>query len=352
MSSVSPTTLGKDIRDGKISTLYYFYGHDVTTLENYTRRLVNKLCPSQAQAMNLHKFDGTKLDIPALSDACQALPMFAERVVITINDLNMDAVNKGDGDDLRSILKQLEDGTTVIIYATAADLYKNKKSLTDKNKRFCDFCDKNGCVCDFALKTPVEMGRSIASEFSKLGCTISRNNAEYLAEICLCNTGFVKQEIKKLSDFIGQGTVTKEHIDLLCIKHVESDGYSLALNVLRSRAKQVFGRLGELVQQNFEPFEILSIISFSMADIYRAKLARSTGRTLQDIISDFDYPRNREFAVKKMYNECGNISVTRIREALSILSDTDLALKTRSLGKGSDMLTLEQGLACCMALDC
>ena len=60
----------------------------------------------------------------------------------------------------------------------------------------------------------------------------------------------------------------------------------------------------------------------------------------------------REFSVKKMYNECGNISVTRIREALSILSDTDLALKTRSLGKGSDMLTLEQGLACCMALDC
>lgn len=350
MSSVSPTTLGKDIRDGKISTLYYFYGHDVTTLENYTRKLINKLCPAEAQAMNLHKFDGKKLDIPALADASQALPMFAERVVITINDLNMDSVNKDDGDALRKILKGLEEGTTVIIYATAADLYKNKKNLTDKNKRFCEFCDKNGVICDFALKTPAEMGRAIAGELNKLGCSISKNNAEYLADLCLCNTGFVKQEIKKLSDYVQQGEVTREHIDLLCIRHVESDGYSLALNVLRSRATLVFGRLAELSEQNYEPFEILSIISFSMSDIYRAKLARSSGLSVSDVVADFDYPRNREFAVKNMFNDCGNISVERIESAVSILSDTDLALKTRSGGKTSDMLTLEQGLARCMAL--
>ncbi len=350
MSLVSPTTLGKELRDNKISTLYYFYGHDVTTLESYTRKLINKLCPEQAQALNLHKFDGKKLDIPALADASQALPMFAERVVITINDLNMDSVNKDDGDALRKILKGLEEGTTVIIYATAADLYKNKKSLTDKNKRFCDFCEKNGCVCDFALRSPVEMGRAIAGELSKLGCSISRSNAEYLAELCLCSTGFVKQEIKKLTDYVQGGEISRDTIDLLCIKHVESDGYSLALNVLRSRAKLVFDRLSELAQQNYEPFEILSIISFSMADVYRAKLARSSGLTVSDVVSDFDYPRNREFAVKNMFNDCANISLTKIEKALAILSDTDLALKTRSGGKSSDMLTLEQGLAGCMAL--
>ena len=70
MSSVSPTTLGKDIRENKISTLYYFYGHDVTTLENYTRKLINKLCPAEAQAMNLHQFDGKKLQVRL----CRCLP--------------------------------------------------------------------------------------------------------------------------------------------------------------------------------------------------------------------------------------------------------------------------------------
>ena len=352
MSSVSPAILGKQIRENKIDKLYYFYGHDVSTLEAFTNKLVKKLCPPQDQAMNLHKFDGKKLDIPAFADACQALPMFAQRVVITINDLNMDSINKEDGDSLRKILKSLEDGTTVIIYATAADLYKNKKNLTDKNKRFCDLCDKIGCVCDFALKNTLEMGRSIAGEFTKLGCTISKVNAEYLAELCLCNTGFVRQEIKKLADYAGQREITRQDIDLLCIRHVESDGYSLALNVLRSRAALVFNRLSELSEQNYEPFEILSIISFSLTDMYRAKLARSKGLTVSDVVNDFDYPRNREFAVKNMYNDCANISLERITAAISILSDTDLALKTHSSGKSSDMLTLEQGLAKCMALRC
>ena len=352
MSLLSPALLGKQIRENNISRLYYFFGHDVTTLEAFTNKLVKKLCPQESQTMNLHRFDGKKLDIPSFADACQALPMFADRVVITVNDLNMDSVNKDDGDSLRKILKSLEDGTTVIIYATAAELYKNKKSLTDKNKRFCDFCDKNGCACEFALKSTPEMGKFIAGEFSKLGCGISKNNAEYIAELCLCSTGFVKQEIKKLSDYAQKREITREDIDLLCIRHVESDGYSLAVNVLRSRAGLVFNRLSELSMQNYEPFEILGIISFSMTDMYRAKLARSSGLSVSKVVEDFDYPRNREFAVRNMFNDCANFSLERITRTIAILSDTDLTLKTHSSGKASDMLTLEQGLAKCMALRC
>ena len=342
MSLLSPTTLGKEIRENNIYCVYYFYGHDVSTLEAYTNKLVKRLCPVDAQAMNLHKFDGKKLDIPALADAAQALPLFAERVVITINDLNMDSVNKDDADAVRKILKSIQDGTTVIIYATGTDLYRNKKNLTDKNKRFCDFCNKIGCVCDFALKNTYEMVLS--------GDTTNCKPGQFVNIQIKGNTAFVKQEIKKLADYSGSGEITKETIDLLCIKHVESDGYSLAMNIVRSRADLVFARLDELSQQNYEPFEILGIISFSVSDMLRAKLARSSSLNISDVVSNFDYPKNREFAVKNMYNDCANISLNRIKSILEILSDTDLTLKTHSSGKSSDMLTLEQGIARCMAL--
>lgn len=55
---------------------------------------MNKLCPADAQVMNFHKLDGKNLDFPMLTDACEALPFMAERVVVTINDLNIDAVTK------------------------------------------------------------------------------------------------------------------------------------------------------------------------------------------------------------------------------------------------------------------
>ena len=257
-----------------------------------------------------------------------------------------------DLDDLKKILDSLGETTTVIIYATGVDLFKNKKYLTDKNKRFADFCEKHGTVCNFEYKRASDLGKSISTYLAKSGCTITKSNAEYLANLCLCDTAFISKELEKLSAYAEGREVTREDIDLLCIRRIESDGYSLAINILRGNAAMVFTRLRELDVQNYEPYAIIGIIGFSLADIYRAKLARSSGRSVADVAKDFSYAKNREFAVKNAYSECGNISAERIRKTLEILSETDLMLKTRSRGKDGDMLTLEQGLARSMALRC
>lgn len=352
MALLTASALGKTIRENDIDSLYYFYGHDTAALESFTKRLVNKLCPADAQVMNFHKLDGKNLDFPMLTDACEALPFMAERVVVTINDLNIDAVTKDDLDDLKKILDSLGETTTVIIYATGVDLFKNKKYLTDKNKRFADFCEKHGTVCNFEYKRASDLGKSISTYLAKSGCTITKSNAEYLANLCLCDTAFISKELEKLSAYAEGREVTREDIDLLCIRRIESDGYSLAINILRGNAAMVFTRLRELDVQNYEPYAIIGIIGFSLADIYRAKLARSSVRSVADVAKDFSYAKNREFAVKNAYSECGNISAERIRKTLEILSETDLMLKTRSRGKDGDMLTLEQGLARSMALRC
>lgn len=352
MALVSSSELTKKIKANDIDRLYYFYGHDTGALESYVKKLIAKLCPPDTQIMNLHSFDGRALDISGIADACQALPMFAERVVVTINDLDMDATAKADGDDLRKILSDIPDTTSVIIYSTGVDLYKNKRNLKDKNKRFCDFCAKHGSCCEFAYKRVSDMGKYIAAELKKSGCDISRPDAEYLADCCLCDTAYVNQEIVKLSAYANGRPIKRVDIDELCIKKVESDGFALALNILRSNAPMVFNRLRELSDQNYEAFEILGVISFSMTDLYRAKLARASGRTWQDCAEAFRYPKNREFAVKNAYAECANMTCERIRQALKIFCDADLKLKTRSQGKGGDLLTLEQACAQAMALRC
>ena len=352
MALINSTDLGKRIRNEDYDNLYYFYGHDVGALELYVKKLINKLVPKADQTMNLHKFDGKKLDVAELANACEALPMFAERVCVVVNDLNMDSVPKADGDVIRKALSDLPETTVVVIYATGVDLYKTEKALTDKNKRFADFCAKHGSVCEFAYKKAYDLAKSIVASLSKAGCTISKHDAEHLANLCLCDSAFISQEIKKLTAYAPGRQITKEDIDLLCVRRVESDGYALALNILKCNPKMVFRRLKELAEQNYEAFEILGLISFSISDLYRAKLARASGKMVADIISDFGYPRNREFAVKNAFSECSGISVERIREVIDILAQTDLKLKTKSSGAASDMLTLEQCVAKAMAVQC
>ena len=118
MALVSSDSLGKRIRNNDFDNLYYFYGHDVGALEAYVKKLINKLVPKTEQVMNLHQFDGKKLDIAEFANACEALPMFAERVCVAVNDLNMDSISKTDGDDIRRALSDLPESTVVVIYAT------------------------------------------------------------------------------------------------------------------------------------------------------------------------------------------------------------------------------------------
>lgn len=351
MALKGTTAIGKDIKNNTPASLYYFYGHDTAAVESFTLKMINKLCPNEAKFMNFHKFVGKQFDIAAFADACQALPMFADRVVIAVNDLKAEDLSNEDMKDLKNILSDLAETTTVIIYATGVDLYKNKRSLTDKNKRFCDFCAKYGDVCEFAYKTARELGKSIAALLEKNGCTIGRREAEYLAEICLCDSAYINQEINKLSAYAQGREITMHDIDELCVKHIESDGYELAVNILSNNAKFVFNRLKELEMQNYDAFEIVSIIGFSMTDIYRAKLARADGLSYQNAAEDFNYPKNREFAVKKAFQICGNISLAKIKAVLAILSETDLALKTRSLDKKGGMLALEQSIARCLVAE-
>ena len=62
MALLTASALGKTIRENDIDSLYYFYGHDTAALESFTKRLVNKLCPADAQVMNFHKLDGKNYD--------------------------------------------------------------------------------------------------------------------------------------------------------------------------------------------------------------------------------------------------------------------------------------------------
>ncbi len=348
---MSVSELSKKIRAGEPERLYYFYGRDKGAAEVFSSKLADKLCPSDDRLMNMHKFDGAKLDIEGLADACQALPFMAQRVLVVIDGLNMDQLSQSDGKDLKTILSDISPSTTVIINAAGEGIYKTKRSLTDKNRRFCEFCTKTGAVCEFAYKRSADMAKSIAETLKKAGCDISPQDAKYLAEYCLCDTSYVNNELQKLKAYAAGRTVTRADIDALCVKRVESDGYALALNILRGNAEFVFARIKELADQNYEAFEILSVIAFSLNDLYRAKLARASGHSEKECAEDFKYPANRAFAVRNAFSECANISQERLRKTLGIFSAADLKMKTSYTGKGGGITVLEQAAAQAMSLD-
>ena len=154
MAVQTPAECAANVRAAKYENLYLFYGRDTGALEPFAKKLAAKLCPPEAQMMNLHIFDAQELDMEALADAVQVLPMFAERVVVTLNGLNMENMLKNQADLLRGIVADIPETTVMIISEGGEELYKNRRSLTDKTAVSPTFVQSTARCANLRTKAP------------------------------------------------------------------------------------------------------------------------------------------------------------------------------------------------------
>ena len=347
MPNMTDHELVKSIKSGKIMPVYYFWGKDVATLESITKKLINKLSPEDVRDMNYHFFSGSGFDMGEFADVCESLPMFADRVVVAVNDLNAENLRT---DDLKYLMETLSnvdaETTTVIFYTTGIDLCGGKKTLSSKNKKLADHISKIGAVCEFAFKRPNELVKYIQSRVGNALCTISPKAAEYLASICLCNLLTINNECDKLCVYVGSGEITEDIIDSLVSGQLDTDAYKLARAVTSGDKKLTFTILPELYAKQAESIPLLSVISSAFIDLYRAKLAYQTGRGVNNILDDYSY-RGRDFAVKNAMRDCSRIPIERLRACIEILSKCDADMKS---SRADQRVLLETAIAQMLSL--
>lgn len=341
MAAVRDSDLVKSLRAGDYSSVYYFYGKDISTIESYTKRLIEKLTGKGDDTYNLHRFGGKDLDLSELSDCVDALPFFGERVCITINDLNAEDLSANDLTFLLEIVGNIPDTTTVIFYNTGIDITAGRKFPTVKNKKLIDACSKEGTVCEFAYKKPAELVKPIMDMVQKQGSAISKQNAEYLAGQCLSNMTLIQNEVQKLTSYADGAEITAETIDLLVAKQLDSNSFALARAVTAFQTGTAMKLLDELFAQRAEPVAILSALSMSFVDLYRARIAINENRSAQNVIEDFGYKSNRSFAVENAFRDARKTSAEHLRICLKILADTDIALKS---SRGDGRLLIEKAI--------
>lgn len=328
MAVVNDLQLVKDLRGKNYSNLYYFYGKDVMTIETFVKRLSEKLVSKEDRTYNFHKFNGKGLDLSELSECCDALPMFSEKVCILLNDYNAEDFSAGDNEFLLSVINNLPETTIMIFYNTAIDVCQGKKFPTSKNKKIIDAISKKGTVCEFNYKKPSELVKTITQSVEKKNLSINKKNAELLATLCLSNMMMINNEIEKLSSYVQKGEISEEHINLLVPKQLDSSSFSLAKAIVNFQGKQALSLLDELFIQRSEPIAVLSAISMSFIDFYRAKSAINSGISSSQVVDDFSYKSTRKFAIDNAFRDVTRISIEHLRFCINILAETDLALKT------------------------
>ncbi len=327
MAQISSLELTKKIRAGELTNVYYIYGKDVMTVENISKAILKKLLGKDWKN-DYTKIDGKNLDISEFEDTVETCPMFSEYNAILLNDLNAKDI-KSNLKRIVEVIENIPNFTFLIINITGFDIYGGKKTITGDNKKIIDAVAKKGIVCECGLKTVSEMIKSICTSVEKQGCNITQKNAQILAEYCLMDSMQISNEIKKLCAYRENEEIRAEDIDSLVAGQIETDSFKLAKAVVSLNSSQAFFLLDDLLNKRNEPIAVLTAISMSFIDLYRAKVGTTAGKHSNDVVADFRYG-GRAFAVNNAYRDCKKISLKNLHKCIQILKETDKKLKTSS----------------------
>lgn len=341
MAAVIESDLKAAVKMGKLDNLYYFYGKDIAAVENFRKMVVSKAVKKGDETYNLHAFDGKNFDINEFTDACEALPMFAEYVCCTVSDLNAETLNADTLNWLIKFIGDIPDTTVLVFYYTSFDVTDGKKYPTPKNKKLMDAVAKKGSVCNFVYKTPDMLAKDIAAKITKSGSSISKQTAAYLAQVCGCDSMIIGNEIDKLTAYSGSNEITKETVDLLCTLQLDTNAFDLAKAIARRDKALAMKKLNELEAEKVEPVAIMYAITGNMLDLYRAKTALGSGKAPSEAAADFGYSANIKFRIDNAFRDARLFSMGHLRKCMQILTETDVKMKSL---KTDNMILLEEAV--------
>ena len=337
MPFMDERTIKKNIADKNLFGAYLFCGNQPYSVLKYANAFI-KSAVTEQNDFNLVKFEGDSLDIRSFEEAVNSVPFFTDKKCVVVNEPDDSKMDKSTMDSFIKVLKNIPDTTVVLIYITGYDIDSGDKRNT--HNKFATSLSKAGVnVCEFLRKSLMETASFIQSEFKRRGKTISKENAEYLAEATLSNEGIIENEIDKLSSYSSDTEITLETINLLVPKNLSVSIFDLTTAIISGNNKKAIQILNELFNEKVESASILAVLSNGFMDYYRAKIAINQSVNIARAADDFSY-YNRKFALEKASRLVSKKRVDYFRKCINLLEKASIDFFTISIEEKEYLETL------------
>lgn len=193
-----------------------------------------------------------------------------------------------------------------------------------KNDLF-DFINKNGITCNFEYQKPAQIQARIKAIANAYKVNIDNPTLAYFIECCGTDMQDLINEIRKLIEYEGSGgTITKNDIDNLSIKKIESIIFDLTDSLGKKNTKVAIDVLRNLILAKEPVQKILITLYNHFKKLYLVKLALKNNK---DIIYALDLKPNQTFLVNKYKMQAGYFKTSEIRRILKELCDLDYKYK-------------------------
>ena len=320
--------LKQHIKAKEFFSVYLVIGDESYLKQIYSNQLVEKNLNPAFESFNYSFFEGKGLDLRDVYEKAIMLPMMSDKRCILVDDFKIDSLNDKEVRTMEEVFEELPE-TTLLIFRQGSAGFSKKSG-----KKVFELFNKFGAVCELNKRKGAELYKPLISSAKKQGCELDNICAQYLVSCVGDDFNVLINELSKVCNFVGEGKITKEAIDAVAIKTVDAKVYFLTKALLSNDFEKAYDVLDSLLRIKTEPEYILGAIVGTYVDLYRVKVALSSGAQPLELKDVFNY-KNREFVLQNAARDSRNLDISKLRKCLDVLNEADMKLKTgRDAGKG------------------
>jgi len=311
---MSHRDLRKEIEAGTSTGLYIFYGEETYLRDYYLAEMRKKYVAEDFEAFNYSVFDKT-VGAAELTDAVDSFPVFADKKMIVLHDLDLFKPPAELRDSLEKIVADVPDHCILVFFYDTIAFAPDKRT-----KLFSAFKEK-GKAINFETPKKEELMPWIRRCFRALGKDINNEMCEYLVFLCGTSMTSLTGEISKIAAYATIETIKREHIDAVAIPVTDAVVYDLTDAIAEKNYKKAMEVYQRLKQTGEEDVALVALMAKQLRQTYTAKLSGSTQKL------SAMWGMRSSFQADRIMRTAKRSDLASLRHAVTLCAQADADIK-------------------------
>lgn len=352
---MTPEQAIADIQAGRILPVYLLVGEERVFIDRVVQAIrVAAVDPSTAD-FNVETFTAVEAGIDRVMSSSRMVPMMASRRVVIVR--GVDKWEPSAGESKSGTKSAGKSATKKAAKSTAKTSTKasgkiaSKDPLTpmerltayvespidstvlvliatklDKRRKLMSHGMKAGYVVSCDPVSARALPRFVMQEARDRGHTISQSVAERIAQMTGPGLAEVIDAVERLSLFVGQGASITHEAVADCVTQLRAETvWSMVDAVSKRDAAAALAILNDVFDPQDRGLRLVALLAWSTRQLLRFSLAYKKGVSAEQAAAQAGVP---PFKARDMAQQVRQLQTSQIESWLSILAQTDIALKS------------------------
>lgn len=308
--------LDNDIKEKIFKNVYLIFGEEKYLKEKYEKKMTDAIVSESTKMMNFDILDGKTMEVARIKEICNTLPFMNEYRLLIVKDSQLFAEGrKNETEKLTDYIANIPKTTIILFF----------EEKVDKRLKIFKEIKKIGEICEFNPLNEKELSEWILSIVQEKDKKISMDTVIYLIRNVGGNMDILYNEVNKLINYKKEAQITKQDIDNICTKSIESRVFDLVDAIGNKKIEQAIGIYKNLIFNKTAPFMILSMIARQFRIILQVKYLEKKDGNIQNIARELGI---RDFIVRQALAQSKNFTNKVLLEAINECLETDNKAKT------------------------